>query len=256
MNRLAETVRGEGSPLIGTSVSSFDPVFVEIAAAVGFRVLWIEMEHSAITLREAEDLCRLASAFGMLTLIRIPDSRRETVLKTAECGPDIICLAMVNSPETAEELVRHARYAPEGSRGWSTGSRAMRYGLPSDPAEQQRLVNSSLCLMAQIETPEAVARADEIARVPGIDAVFIGLGDLSSSMGLAGRAGDPAVVEAASGVIQIARGNGRLVAVPAKASDSGMWAGKGVDVLICGSIIHCLRTGAQSIMKEAREGLR
>ena len=255
MNRLAETVREEGSPLIGTSVSSFDPVFVEIAAAVGFRVLWIEMEHSAITLREAEDLCRLASAFGMLTLIRIPDSQRATVLKTAECGPDIICLAMVDSPETAEELVRHARYAPEGARGWTTGSRAMRYGF-GNPVETQQKVNRDLCLTAQIETPEAVARADEISRVPGIDAVFIGLGDLSASMGFPGQAGHPAVLEVADGVIRTAKSHGRLVAVPAKASDSGMWAGKGVDVLICGSNIHCLRTGAQNTMKEAREGLR
>ena len=255
MNRLAETVRDEGSPLIGTSISSYDPLFVEIAAAVGFRVLWIEMEHATITFHEAEELCRLASGFGMLTWIRIPDSRRETVLKAAECGPDIICLAMVNSPETAEELVRHARYAPDGSRGWCTGSRAMRYGF-GNPVETQQKVNRDLCLLAQIETPEAVERAGEIAQTRGIDGVFIGLGDLSASMGFPGQAGHPAVLESADGVIRTAKGHGKLVAVPAKASDSGMWAGKGVDVLICGSNIHCLRTGAQNTMKEAREGIR
>jgi 2-keto-3-deoxy-L-rhamnonate aldolase RhmA len=255
MNRLAETVRDEGSPLIGTSVSSFDPVFVEIVAALGFRVLWIEMEHATITFHQAEELCRIASGFGMLTLIRIPEVRRETVLKAAECGPDVICLAMVNSAEIAEEFVRHARYAPEGSRGWCTGSRAMRYGL-TGAAEQRRRVNDQLCLTAQIETPEAVERAAEICRVPGVDAVFIGLGDLSASMGFVGQADHPAVLEAVDRVIGVAKSHGKLLAVPAKAADAGMWASKGVDVLICGSNIHFLRVGAQSIMREAREGLR
>jgi len=256
MNRLEEAVRSEGSPLIGASISTCDPVFVEIVAAVGFRVLWIEMEHSAITLREAEELCRLASGFGMLSLIRIPDARRDTVLKVAECGPDVICLAMVHSPDTAEELVRHARYAPDGARGWCTGSRAMRYGLGSDPVEEQRRVNRELCLMAQIETPEAVRRVDEISRVPGIDALFIGLGDLSSSMGFVGQANHPAVIEAATRAVKAARDNGKLAAVPAKPADVGTWAEKGVDVMICGSNIHCLRMGAQSILREARERLR
>jgi hypothetical protein len=44
--------------------------------------------------------------------------------------------------------------------------------------------------------------------------------------------------------------------VPAKAADAGMWAKKGIDVLICGSNIHFLRMGAQSTIKEAQEGLR
>ena len=256
MTLLERALRSEGSPLIGTSVSNFDPVFVEIAARLGYRVLWIEMEHSTITFHQAEELCRLASGFGMLPLIRIPDCVRQTVLKAAECGPAIICLAMVNAPETAAELVRHARYAPEGSRGWCTGSRAMGYGFAADPAQQQRDVNDQLCLMAQIETPEAVERADEICRVPGIDAIFVGLGDLSSSMGFVGKASHPAVVEAASRAISAAKASGKLAAVPAKPADSALWAEKGVDVLICGSNIHCLRTGAQSIIEQAREGLR
>jgi 2-keto-3-deoxy-L-rhamnonate aldolase RhmA len=255
MTLLQQAVQTEGSPLIGTSTSSFDPVFVEIAARLGYRVLWIETEHSTITSHQAEELCRLASAFGMLPLIRIPDCVRQTVLKAAECGPAIICLPMVNAPETAEELVRHARYAPEGNRGWCTGSRAMGYGFAADPAEQQRDVNDQLCLMAQIETPEAVEHAEGISRVPGIDAIFVGLGDLSSSMGFVGKANHPAVVEAAGRAISAAKANGRMAAVPAKPADAAMWAEKGVDVLICGSNVHCLRTGAQAVLKDVRESL-
>jgi 2-keto-3-deoxy-L-rhamnonate aldolase RhmA len=255
MTRLEETLQSDGAPIIGTATSNYDPLFVEIVAKLGYRMLWIEMEHSPITYHEAEELCRLASGFGMLSLIRIPDSQRQTVLKAAECSPDIICLAMVNTPETAAELVRHARYGPEGSRGWCTGSRAMGYGFASDPAEQQRSVNERLCLMVQIETLEAVERADQICSVPGINAVFVGLGDLSASMGFVGKMGRPEVVEAANRAISTAKSSGLLAAVPANPTDSGMWAGKGVDILICGSNVHCVRNGAKAILSQAQEGL-
>jgi len=167
MTRLEQVLRNEERPLIGTSTSNNDPVFAEIAARLGYRLLWIEMEHSAITFHEAEDLCRTASGLGMLTLIRIPDARRETVLKAAECAPDVICLTMVNSPETAAELVRHARYAPQGNRGSCSASRAMAYGLVSDAARQQRRVNEQICLMAQIETRKRSNARTRYAEYPG-----------------------------------------------------------------------------------------
>jgi 4-hydroxy-2-oxoheptanedioate aldolase len=255
MSRLERTLQSEGSPLIGTSTSNFDPVFVEIVAKLGYRVLWIEMEHSTITFHQAEELCRLAFGFGMLSWIRVADAQRQTILKAAECAPDVICLAMVNSTQTAEDLVRHARFAPEGSRGTCSGSRAMAYGFASDVGIQQREVNDRLCLMAQIETPEAVEHVDLICRVPGINGVFVGLADLSSSMGLVGKSSHPEVLDAASRAISAAKAGGKVVALPAKPSDAGMWAEKGVDVLICGSNVHCVRNGAKAILDEARESL-
>ena len=61
---------------------------------MGFDIVWFDMEHGFITFAEAENLCRIASGLGMLTLIRIPDARRQNVLKAAECGPDIINLPL------------------------------------------------------------------------------------------------------------------------------------------------------------------
>src|SRR5580692_4821526 len=139
MNRLQRAVKANGGrTLLGAAVYFYDPIFLEVAAHLGYQAIWIEMEHAAITFAEAADLCRMAAGTGMLTMIRIPDSRRESVLKAAECGPDIIDMPMADSPEQFANLVQNARFAPQGSRGFFSVSRALRYGIvPSVPGEQQ-----------------------------------------------------------------------------------------------------------------------
>ncbi len=188
----------------------------------------------------------------MLSLIRISDSRRENVLKAAESGPDIIDLPMANTPAIATEFVSHGRYAPQGNRGHYSTSRAVNYGLGKDIAEAQQKANSRLCLMAQIETVEAMEQAGDIGQVAGLDALFFGLGDLSASMGIAGQLGHPSVQAAADRGIAIAKAAGKIVGVPAPPADAARWRGRGADFILCGSDISCLKTGLQAIVGAAR----
>src|ERR1700761_8650714 len=194
MNRLHQAIKdAAGRPLFGAALYSYDPIFLEIAAHMGFQVIWIEMEHAPISFSEAADLCRMAAGTGMLTMIRVPDARRESVLKAAECGPDIIDLPMVEGPEQLVELVRYARFAPLGARGFFSVSPALRYGIvDSVPGSQQQL-NDELSLLAQVETAEGVRRIDEFVEVPGVD-LFIGPADLAASMGLPGQTSHASVL--------------------------------------------------------------
>jgi 2-keto-3-deoxy-L-rhamnonate aldolase RhmA len=221
---------------------------------MGFKVIWIEMEHAPITFAEAADLCRMATGTGMLTMIRIPDTRRESVLKAAECGPDIIDVPMADTPEHLEELVKYSRFAPGGSRGHFTVSRALKYGLVDDvPAEQQRL-NRDLSLLAQVETTAALARIEELAAVPGVD-IFIGPSDLAASLGLAGQTGHPEVLTAGKKIIETARRNGKKIATACGAADYAHWIRMGVDLLFCTNDIVCLKMGAHSALKSVTEAM-
>jgi 2-keto-3-deoxy-L-rhamnonate aldolase RhmA len=232
----------------------YDPIFLEIAAYTGFKVIWIEMEHAPITFAEAADLCRMASGTGMLTMIRIPDTRRESVLKAAECGPDIIDVPMADTPEHLEELVKYSRFAPGGSRGHFSVSRALKYGLvDSVPAEQQRL-NHDLSLLAQVETSAALDRIDELAAVPGVD-IFIGPSDLAASLGLAGQTGHPRVLAAGKKIVETARSNGKKIATACGATDYAHWIRMGVDLLFCTNDIACLKMGARAALQSAEEAV-
>ena len=62
MNRLRQALaQRNGKTLLGAACYFYDPIFLEIAAHVGFDAIWIEMEHAAISFAEAGDLCRMAS---------------------------------------------------------------------------------------------------------------------------------------------------------------------------------------------------
>ncbi len=122
MNRLGRALEKQSSlPMLGAAVYTYNSNFIEMAALMGYTAAWIEMEHTFLTFAQAADLCRIAAGFGMLTMIRIPDTRRETVLKAAECGPDILDLPMANTPDLLAELVSNSRFPPLGVRGFFWG---------------------------------------------------------------------------------------------------------------------------------------
>lgn len=255
MTRLDRAVANKGrGPLLGVATYFYDPIFLEMAGRLGFDVAWIEMEHAFITFAEAADLCRIASGAGLLTMIRVPDTRRDSVLKAAECGPDIIDLPMADDPQALRDLFDAARYQPVGKRGTFSVSRALAYGLAGDLDTAQRAVNNELCLMAQIETREAVDRADELCAVPGVD-IFIGPGDLAVSLGLPGRTDHPTVKAAAAHAVAAAKRHGKRVATAAPAADFSFWVEQGIDLLFCTNDIVCLRSGVVQAMEQAKAAI-
>jgi 2-keto-3-deoxy-L-rhamnonate aldolase RhmA len=255
MNRLHQALSlSEQKPILGAALYFYDPVFLEIAAHMGFKVIWIEMEHAAITFSEAADLCRMAAGTGMLTMIRVPDARRESVLKAAECGPDIIDVPMVESPEQIAEIVRYARFAPEGARGFFSVSRALKYGIVDSVPDEQQKLNSELSLLAQIETVEALSRIDELVAIPGVD-IFIGPADLAASLGFPGQTSHPRVLEAAERIIKAARREGKKIVTACGSADFIYWTRMGVDLLFCANDIVCLKAGAQMALASANEAI-
>jgi 4-hydroxy-2-oxoheptanedioate aldolase len=239
-----------GKPLLGAALYSYDPIFLEIAGHLGFQVIWIEMEHAGISFGEVADLCRMAAGTGMLTMIRIPDAGRDSVLKAAECGPDMIDIPMADSPEQVAELVRYARFAPVGARGFFSVSRALRYGIVESVPEEQQRLNSELTLLAQIETKEALARIEEIAAIPDVE-IFIGPADLAASLGLPGQTAHPRLLEAAAEIVRVARKHGKKVVTACGAAEFIHWTRLGIDLLFCTNNIVSLKMGAQHALNAA-----
>lgn len=252
MNRLRKAVElNGGRTLLGAALYFYDPVFLEVAAHLGYQAIWIEMEHAPITFAEAADLCRMASGSGMLTMIRIPDSRRENILKAAECGPDIIDVAMVDEPAQMQQMLEYGRFAPTGGRGYFSVSRAVHYGVLNSVTEKQQSLNRELCLMAQVETTEAMKNLEQLAAVPGVD-LFVGPADLAASLGYPGQTLHPLVQEAAKQIIQAARANHKCIASACGPSDFKFWLDQKIDLLFCTNDIACLKRGAALALDEAR----
>jgi len=256
MNRLRQAVHdNNGQTILGAAVYFYDPIFLEICAHLGYKAIWIEMEHGHITFAEAADLCRMAAGSGMLTMIRIADARRENVLKAAECGPDILDVPMIERPEQMHEMRKYARFAPEGSRGFYSVSRAIDYGIPNSEnasvVARQRTLNTDLCLMAQIESVDAMHRLDELAAVPDID-LFVGPADLAASFGLPGQTSHSVVKGAATDIVRAARTHNKCIASACAPADFPFWLGLNIDLLFLTNDIACLKKAASDTLAEAR----
>jgi 2-keto-3-deoxy-L-rhamnonate aldolase RhmA len=256
MNRLQQALQSAGAPILGAAAYTYNPDFLEIAALMGFKAAWIEMEHTFLNYAQAADLCRIASGFGMLTMLRVPDAQRATVLKAAECGPDILDLPMANTPEIVAEFVRNAKFPPEGGRGFFGVSRAVKYGLAAPVCEEQRKLNRELCLMVQVETREAVERVDEICAVPGVDGIFIGPADLSASLGVPGQTGHDRVLEAAARALRAAKRHGRQTAAGVSHEELPFWIGAGVDLLFCINDLTAMKLGTAQALDAARGAIK
>jgi 2-dehydro-3-deoxyglucarate aldolase/4-hydroxy-2-oxoheptanedioate aldolase len=117
--------------------------------------------------------------------------------RALDMGAQTVMVPFVNSADEARRAVSYAKYPPEGIRGFAAMHRASGYGTVKDYG---RRANESVYTIIQLETPQAVAALEEIAAVPGVDALFLGPGDLSASMGHIGNLAAPAVQAAIADV--------------------------------------------------------
>lgn len=174
-----------------------------VCATGAFQSIWIDLEHFDIPVRELALLNMVARAHPVTTIARFKASDYQSVMRVLETGVGGIMCAMVESAEEARQVVRWAKFnnplpgpgEVTGIRGWNSGGVDGRYGTVS-ASEYVRHQNNEVAIICQIETPEAVARLDEIVAVPGVDGLFFGPGDYAHRIGRVGQIAHPEVMEA------------------------------------------------------------
>lgn len=237
----------ERTPLLGTFLKTPHPHVVEVLATCGLDLLCIDAEHAPFD-RAAIDLCIMAArAGGLPAMVRPQSGSPEQILNALDCGADGVVVPHVRSAAEAEAVVRACRYGP-GGRGYAGSSRAANYGLKV-MAEHRSTSNESVAVVAQIEDREALEAIDEIAAVPGIDALFIGRADLTVALDCASPDDRP-VVAAVERIVSACTTQNRPVGMflhrPADAPD---WTRRGVSLFLLGSDHGFLRTGAAALRK-------
>ncbi len=175
-------------PQAGIWLSLDAPAATEIAAGSGADWLLIDMEHSPTPLSAIGHHLRAAMAGPVEPVVRVPLAEPVMVKRLLDLGARSLMFPMVDSAEEAARVVSYTRYPPDGMRGLSMTTRANNYGRNPD---YLRSYTDDLCIIVQVETPQAVTAIPAIAAVPGVDAVFIGPADLSASMGHLGAANHP-----------------------------------------------------------------
>jgi len=185
---------------IGSWITLGHTAIAEIMAKAGFDWLTIDMEHSAITLEQTQQLIQVIELSGCVPLVRVGINDSTIIKRVMDCGAHGVIVPMVNSAEDAERAVKAVKYPPHGTRGVGL-ARAQGYGA-SFEAYKDWLEKDSIVIV-QIEHIEAVNNLEAILQVPGVDGFIIGPYDLSGSLGVPGQFDHPDVVKALERVKEI-----------------------------------------------------
>jgi 2-keto-3-deoxy-L-rhamnonate aldolase RhmA len=199
-----KTALKEGKPVVGMTMTVPSADVAVQAASLGFDFLWIEMEHSPITLESARNIVLATRGTGIVPLIRVPVNELWTAKRALDAGALGVIFPFTSTPELARQAVEACKYPPAGRRGSGPGLATLRWPAPQGYAN---FADENGLVVIIIEQKQAVEQIDRILDVPGIDVVFIGPNDLSHSYGDRGRM-TPQVEAAMAKVLDAGRKRG------------------------------------------------
>jgi len=189
-----------GKLTVGSWITLAHPAIAEIMAKAGFDWLTVDLEHSVITIREAEDLIRVIDLCNVAPLVRLSANDPVQIKRVMDAGAHGIIVPMVNKREEAVAAVHAVYYPPNGGRGVGL-ARAQGYGTSFQ--QYHEWLEHKALVIVQVEHIDAVNNLADILSVPGIDGYFIGPYDLSASMGLAGKFDHPDMIAAVEKIKQM-----------------------------------------------------
>ena len=183
-NNFKAMLKNVKSPLIGSWITLAHPAIAEIMAKSGFDWLAVDLEHSVITIREAEELIRVIDLAGVVPLVRLTSNNPDQIKRVMDAGAHGIIVPMVNSARDAKNAVEAVKYPSMGKRGIGL-ARAQGYGTQFQ--EYLDWEKTGSIVIVQVEHIDAVNSLEEIFSIDGVDGYIIGPYDLTSSIGIPGQ---------------------------------------------------------------------
>lgn len=223
-------------PICGTHVQIADPEISSIYARMGYDYLWLDMEHSYLSYREALQHLNNARLHGTPMLVRLPQDDLTATKKILEMGPEGVIFPMVNNAADADRLIGYTLYPPYGTRGIGA-MRAVEYGAESleDYCKRDHL---SMCRLIQLENKTAIENLEQILQNPFIDGYIFGPADLSGSLGDILNVTEGETKAWMQRAIAILKSHGKYIGISFGGTDPSVirpWHDMGIDMISVGS---------------------
>jgi 2-keto-3-deoxy-L-rhamnonate aldolase RhmA len=229
--------------VLGTFIKIATPHPVEIFGQLGFDFVIIDQEHAPFDRGDIDIACLAARAANIAAIVRVPEVNASTIMSALDCGATGVMVPHCDSPAKAREIASACRHRG-GSRGFATTTRAGGYAGVSGEQHMTEQDANTTCI-AMIEDHAALAHLPEIAAVKGIDAFFIGRGDLSAALGIDGM---NAAVKQITDVARAA--NMPTIALVSSRADARAMRDLGVAAFVYSNDQNLLKTAAAQALQE------
>ena len=217
-----------------------------VARTCDFDWLFIDMEHSSLDVDLASQLAMASLGAGITPIVRVPGHEHYHATRLLDNGAQGIVVPHVDTVEEAQRVASACRYPPLGKR--SVAGAAPQFAFKSVPlGDATRMMNEETLVIVMLETPQAIANADAIAQVAGIDVLLIGTNDLCAEMGIPGQFADPKVESAYKTVIEACRKHGKFPGMGGVYDPKLMpkYIGLGMRFILSGSDLSFIMAGAR-----------
>ena len=223
----------EGKQQIGLWSTLASPYAAELLAGSGFDWLLLDVEHAPNNLDTTLAQLQAIAPYPTHPVVRVAWNDMVDIKRMLDIGAQSLLVPYVQTEEEARSAVRHTRYPPEGVRGMGATFRADRFGRVTD---YNNRAAEELCLLVQIETKAGLENLEGIARVEGIDGIFIGPRDLHGSLGYRGETAHPAVKPRIDDAIDRIRQAGKAAGIlTGVESDAHHWLESGCQFVAVGA---------------------
>ncbi|MBB3663609.1 MULTISPECIES: HpcH/HpaI aldolase family protein [Prauserella salsuginis group] len=222
-----------GEEVYGLFCSTPSPAMVEMIGCAGYDFVIIDTEHTLVDPQQVENMIRAAEAVGLTPFVRLAEGDAAGILRVLDGGAMGVVVAHVRHRSDVDDVVRAAKYAPEGMRSLN-GGRVPGFGR-LDLAEYVRRANEETMVVAMIEDAEGVDDIESILDGGGIDLVLEGAADLSQSYGVPWQTRHEVVREAVRKVSAACDARGvPFCAIPRERADHAEWLAAGVRTFVLG----------------------
>ena len=203
----AKLARGDRCVGVLTEINS--PELLELFGHLGFDFVFIDGQHSGLTVETGRQLIRAADYAGLTSLVRVPRLDASVILEWLDIGAMGIIVPNITTRAEVDAAVSFMTYPPAGVRGGFGRSRAAGYGLTQTQVEYFTKISDEILFIPLIEDEAALPNLAEICGAPGVDVVLIGPGDLALSMGLPGGWTNPRTQQAVAQIRAAAQAAGK-----------------------------------------------
>lgn len=246
--RLLNTAGGQ--PPLGTWIMSASPIVAEAIGLAGFDWGVVDMEHTPLDTMGAMQLLQALGNTRMVPVVRVPWNDAVMVKRVLDAGATTVMFPFVQDAQEARLAVAATRFPPEGVRGMAGMSRGSRYGTQPD---YLRRANQDIGVIVQIETAHAVAQIEDIAAVPGVDALFIGPADLSGSLGVPGQMQHASVVALMTDAVRRAKAMAKPIGTLGLTLEvATRYRAMGFDYLAVAADLSLMMQGAAATLRALR----
>lgn len=206
-----------GDEMLGLWFGLANNIAAEICAQSGFDWILIDAEHSPLSDKDVLSCLQAVAPYPINPIVRPLSGDKNVLKRLCDVGVQTFLVPMIDNAAQAEDVVSAVQYPPSGARGLGTSmARAARWNMTPDYFAR---ANDEMCVILQIETKTGLKNLKKIAKVEGVDAIFIGPSDLGAALGYPGQPSHPEVIKAVSKAIKDVRDCGKPAGVLAVTSE-------------------------------------